>query len=120
MHTLSTEIVHARHQELLDRSERRRWSRLRDGAGAGRAPRAAVWQGLTLRLATNADAPAVARLAELDDAGTPPAPVLLGVLMARPVAALSLTDGRVVADPFTPTTEVIELLRLRARQLSAR
>jgi hypothetical protein len=44
--------------------------------------------------------------------------VLLGEVMHRTVAALSLSDGRVVADPFTPTAELIELMRLRARQIS--
>jgi len=73
---------------------------------------------LTLRLATSADRPALAHLAELEQASRPPEPVLLGVVMQRPVAALSLSDGSVVADPFAPTAELVELLRLRARQLS--
>ena len=33
------------------------------------------------------------------------------------MAALSLADGRVIADPFTSTGELVELLRLRARQM---
>ena len=40
--------------------------------------------------------------------------------MQRTVAALSLRDGRVVADPFTPTAELVELMRLRARQITLR
>ena len=44
--------------------------------------------------------------------------MLLGELMQRPVAALSLRDGRVIADPFTPTADVVELMRMRARQLA--
>ncbi len=44
--------------------------------------------------------------------------MLLGVVMQRPIAALSLRDGSVIADPFSPTAELVELLRLRARQLS--
>ena len=71
-----------------------------------------------MRLATSADMPALERLAALDGAEeAPAAPVLIGSMMARPVAALSLSDGHVVADPFTPTCELVELLRLRARQL---
>jgi hypothetical protein len=76
-----------------------------------------LWQGLTVRLATSADQPALARLAELEEAVEPAAPVLLGVVMQRPVAALSLRDGSVIADPFTPTRDLVELMSLRARQL---
>jgi len=113
---LSFGIAQARHQEFVDRSTRRR------RAGGRRRPvRAAsspiFWEGLTLRLATSADRPALVQLAELDQASRPPEPVLLGVVMQRPIAALSLSDGSVVADPFSPTAELVELLRLRARQL---
>ena len=38
-------------------------------------------------------------------------------LMQRPVAALSLADGRVVADPFTHTCELVELMKMRVRQI---
>jgi hypothetical protein len=89
-------------------------------AEAGRIRRARgpiLWSGLTLRLATGADQPVLERLAELDDTTRPAAPVLLGEVRHRPVAALSLADGRVVADPFTSTHELIELLHLRARQM---
>ena len=76
------------------------------------------WASLTVRLATSADRAALERLAALDGAEEAPAgPVLIGSMMARPVAALSLANGRVVADPFTPTCELVELLRLRARQI---
>jgi hypothetical protein len=34
-------------------------------------------------------------------------------------AARSLTDGRVVRDPFRPTSEAAELLALRAAYISA-
>jgi len=76
-----------------------------------------LWTGLTLRLATSADQPALERLAELDDTTRPAEPILLGEIRRRPVAALSLADGRVIADPFTSTYELVELLRLRARQM---
>jgi hypothetical protein len=35
----------------------------------------------------------------------------------RPVAAVSLSDGAVIADPFVATADVVALLQLRARQL---
>jgi hypothetical protein len=114
---LSLVYAKARHQELLEQSARR--GRF---AGRRRHHRAAAtpifWEGLTLRLATSADRPALTRLAELDQASRPAEPVLLGVVMQRPIAALSLRDGSVIADPFAPTVELVELLRLRARQLS--
>ena len=93
---LSLVYANARHQELLEQSARRGHF-----AGRRRHHRAAL-----------------TRLAELEQASRPPEPVLLGVVMQRPIAALSLRDGSVIADPFAPTAELIELLRLRARQLS--
>jgi hypothetical protein len=114
---LSLALAQARHQELVDRSNRQRLA-----AGWRRRKREAappiLWEGLTLRLATSADRSALARLAELEQTTAPAEPVLLGVMMQRPVAALSLRDGTVIADPFAPTAQLVELLRLRARQLS--
>ena len=75
---------------------------------------------VTVRRATKEDSRTLVRLAQLDQAATPADPVLIGELFTRPVAALSLGDGNVVADPFTPTAEVVALLRLRARQLGYR
>ena len=72
---------------------------------------------VTVRFAGAADAPALARLAELDSSALPGAPLLVGERDARPVAALSLSDGALVADPFVPTADVVALLQLRARQL---
>ena len=72
---------------------------------------------VTLRLATAADAGALHSLADLDDNARPAEPVLLGEIHQRPLVALSLADGRVVADPFACTHELVDLLRLRARQL---
>lgn len=95
-----------------------RWRR-----GGGRRHHAApapFWGGVTLRLATSADRASIARLAELDERTPPAEPVLLALVTARAVAALSLRDGRVIADPFAPTAELIELMRLRAAQLLAR
>ena len=115
---LTVALARARHQERIDDADRRARHEGRAGSGRNRrALSAPHWQGLTLRIATSADRPAIERLAQLDESRPPAAPVLLGVLMARPVAALSLADGCVIADPFTPTAELVELLRVRARQL---
>lgn len=78
-------------------------------------PEAAV----TLRLAGDGDARALRRLAELDSADPLHGAILVGELAGRPVAAVSVVDDRVVADPFVVTAPVVELLRARARQLAA-
>lgn len=115
---LNQALATARQQDLIEAGAReRRIPRLRRRGVRASAP-AIRWQGLTLRLATSADGSALARLAELEQAAAPQEPVLLGEVMQRPVAALSLRDGRVVADPFTPTAELVELMRLRARQIT--
>lgn len=62
----------------------------------------------------------VRRLAELDDARSLEGGVLIAVLDGEAVAALSLEDGRVVANPFRPTIGPVSLLRLRAEQIESR
>ena len=71
---------------------------------------------LSLRHATPADSGAVAYLSALDDAERLTGSVLVAFDGDRPVAAMSLEDGRTVADPFTRTADVVEMLRVRARQ----
>ena len=75
---------------------------------------------LSLRYATAADAGAVAYLSELDEAERLTGSVLVAFDGGRPVAAMSLDDGRTVADPFTRSAVVVDLLRLRARQMRSR
>ena len=74
---------------------------------------------IVIRRATPSDAPALWQLAALDDAPAPQATadVLIAEVGGEPVAALS--GERAVADPFRPTASLVELLRLRARQLEA-
>ena len=67
-------------------------------------------------LATSADDGAVAYLSGLDDAERLTGAVLVAYDGDRPLAAMSLADGRTVADPFSRTADVVALLRLRARQ----
>ncbi len=75
---------------------------------------------LSLRAATSADDGAVAYLSELDEAERLTGDVLVAYDGERPVAAMSLSDGRAVADPFARTADVLALLRLRARQARSR
>jgi hypothetical protein len=72
---------------------------------------------LTVRLGRAADWPALSRVAELDSASLPAPPLLVGERDGRLIAALSLSNGAVVANPFLPTADVVALLELRARQL---
>ena len=71
---------------------------------------------LSLRHATPADAGAVAYLAELDETERLEGSVLLAFAGDRPVAAMSLDDGRTAADPFARTAAAVDLLRMKARE----
>lgn len=81
---------------------------------SNRAARALV----ALRSAEAGDAQALKILAELDEAPDLSGDVLLALLSGQVVAAMSLEDGRVIADPFVATSDAVSLLKLRARQLA--
>ena len=72
---------------------------------------------LTIRRAVPADAPALARLAVLDSAPDLRGDVILAEVEGEVWAARSLTDGRVLRDPFRATSEAAALLALRAAYL---
>jgi hypothetical protein len=74
---------------------------------------------VALRPVREDDHAAVARLAALDSRPAPTGDVLLALVDSRPVAALSLDDGSVVADPFAPSAGAVELLQVRAERLRA-
>ena len=80
-----------------------------------RAGRDAFAAPLALRRAEPRDADAVRRLAALDEVAPLEGDVLLALADGQPVAALSLEDGRVAADPFAPTADAVELLQVRWR-----
>jgi len=75
-------------------------------------------EAVTIRFAFPDDERPLGRLAALDSAAVPAAPVLLAEAGGELRAALSLSDGTVVADPFHFTEELIVLLRARAAQLA--
>jgi hypothetical protein len=54
------------------------------------------------------------RLAEMDSQRPLTGPILVGLLDGRPAAAVSLEDGRVIADPLARTGELSVHLRTRA------
>ena len=69
---------------------------------------------LVLRSATTADAAALERLAALDSARPLTGEVMLAQAGADVRAALSLETGRVVADPFYPSADLVALLHAAA------
>jgi hypothetical protein len=73
---------------------------------------------LTVRRAGAQDAAQLLRLAALDSADVPSGDVLVAESYGQLLAALSLADGHAVADPFEPTAEMVDLLRLRAGQIA--
>jgi hypothetical protein len=74
---------------------------------------------LYIRFATSADEAAVRRLAALDSAPLPKAPLLVVEEDGELRAALSLATGRAVADPFARTADAVAMLRMRADQMAA-
>ena len=74
---------------------------------------------VVIRRAVEADRPAVERLAALDSARAPRGDMLLALVDDVPWAALSVDGGGAVADPFRPSAEALDLLRIRAAQLRA-
>jgi len=76
---------------------------------------------IAFRPATADDDRVLRDLSELDSARPVERPAVLAVVDGQPVAAVSLSDGRIVADPFTRTEDVVRLLRSRiAWQAAAR
>jgi hypothetical protein len=71
---------------------------------------------ITITHSTDADIPSVWRLAALDDRRPPHGPALLAYVGGELRAAVGLLDGRAVADPFHHTSDLVEILRLEARQ----
>jgi hypothetical protein len=69
---------------------------------------------LTIRPAGPADDQLIARLSELDSQRAPTGEILIAFRDDEPVAAISIETGQVVADPFRPTTSIVELLRTSA------
>lgn len=78
-------------------------------------------EAVTLRLSRPTDDRALKELAQLDTAGPPHGPHLIAEVDGVLRAAVSLTDGSVIADPFHRTTTLVGLLHARANpQLSHR
>jgi hypothetical protein len=70
---------------------------------------------ITIRPAVPADHSDLERLAALDSARLPSGNLLVAELDGELVAALNPATGFAIADPFRHTAEIVELLRVRAR-----
>jgi hypothetical protein len=76
---------------------------------------------ILLRPAYADDEPSLQRLAALDSAPAAPGfPLLVAEVHGELKAAVSLSDGSAIADPFYPSAELVALLRAHAAQAGAR
>jgi hypothetical protein len=75
---------------------------------------------VTLRNAIPEDVRPLERLAQLDSSPLPPGPHLVAERDGRIDAALSLSSGELIADPFRRTAELRQLLRCHADELRLR
>jgi hypothetical protein len=73
-----------------------------------------------VRIAHPDEAATLRLLAELDDAPELSGEILVATFEAEVVAALSLDEGRVVANPFVFTSDAVALLRVTASALAGR
>jgi len=72
-----------------------------------------------IRQATSHDETVLERLAGLDGQKPLSGRALIGEIDGTPAAAVSLEDGRVVADPFKATAQLVPVLIMRRRSLQA-
>lgn len=79
----------------------------------------APYDDVTVRWAEPRDAEAIRRVAERDSTVAPSGRVLVAQVAGSIAAATSLDEGGTVADPFRPTRDLVDLLELRAAQISA-
>ena len=73
---------------------------------------------LSIRPAEPSEDRVLRDLSELDATPQLTRPALLAIVDDQPVAAVSLTDGRIAADPFTRTEDVVVLLREHVQRLT--
>jgi hypothetical protein len=68
---------------------------------------------LTIRRADTSDTGALVRLAALDSASPPTGDALLAEVGGELWAAVEVDSGAAIADPFRPSGELVDLLRLQ-------
>src|SRR3954469_18991184 len=75
---------------------------------------------ITIRRATQADLPALQRLASLDSQRLTPGPHLVAEGDGELLAAIDIHDARWFANPFQPTSDAVALLHERAAHIARR
>ena len=110
--TLNSLVSQQRTAEFRSRAQR--WSNEADGFDR-RQP-----ASVELRVARVEENSDVRRLAQLDDAPELEGPAMLAVVDGEAVAAMSLVDLRIVANPFVRSQDVVRLLALRGAHVSDR
>lgn len=107
-----------RARDIQHETAPRRLVRLLGKRRQAATPSLRVEVALTIRYAFPDDEASLRRLAVLDSAFLPAAPMLVAEVDGELRAALSLSTGEAIADPFHPSTSLLELLRARAEQLT--
>jgi hypothetical protein len=92
---------------------------VRTRGGEPRPPAIAAERTITVRVADRAEEPAIERLGALSERPIPLGRYLVAEVDGQIWAALPLSGGEPIGDPFLPALEVKELLSLRAAQLEA-
>jgi len=77
------------------------------------------YDSVAIRMARPEDDYAIARVAALDSRKAPTGRVLVAEADGEVIAALSVSNGAQAADPFSWTSEVMELMEMRAVQIAA-
>jgi len=89
--------------------------RIRDRSAS--LPVGAETASLTIRPAQPTDGREIARISELNERRVPTGYVLVAELDESIIAATPVTGGHTVVDPRRRTSDVVELLEARSRQL---
>lgn len=74
-------------------------------------------EDIAVRYATEADGPALERLAALDSAPVPSGEVLVAKVGGEVQSAIEVATGTTIADPFRRTAHLVDLLGVRAAGL---
>jgi hypothetical protein len=96
----------------------RNWMR-RNATATATDNTVAVLDGVTIRRSQARDRDALERLALLDSRRLAVGELLVAEVAGELRAALPLTGGAAIADPFRPTAPLVSLLQMRAQQIRA-
>jgi hypothetical protein len=74
---------------------------------------------ITIRLSRPTDVDELRRVAERDSRPVPAGEMLIAIVEGEIRAAISLSGGEAIADPFHPTEELVRMLALRRSEVQA-